>query len=104
MNIQEALARLKAISEAQGQASLQADLLSRRSKEAPKGVTVQTYNPQAGKYDQDHGRYCVIDADLLQEAIVKTAERYTAEAAKLQPVIDMAEAALKGILATGDTK
>lgn len=104
MNIQEALARLKAISEAQGQASLQADLLSRRSKEAPKGVTVETYNPQADKYDQGHGRYCVIDADLLQEAIVKTAERYTAEAAKLQPVIDMAEAALKGILATGGTK
>lgn len=104
MNIQEALARLKAISEAQGQASLQAGLLSRRSKEAPKGVVVQTYNPQADKYDQGHGRYCVIDADLLQEAIVKTAERYTAEAAKLQPVIDMAEAALKGILAAGDTK
>lgn len=104
MNIQQALGRLKEISEAKEQASMQADLLSRRTKEAPKGVTVQTFNPQADKYDQGHGRYCVIDADLLQAAIEKTAERYVTEAAKLQPVIDMAEAALKGILAAGDTK
>lgn len=104
MNIKQALDRLKAISEAKEQASLLADLLSRRNKEAPKGVTVQIFNPQADKYSQDHGRYCVIDADLLQDAINKTAERYAAEAAKLQPVIDMAEAALKGVLATGDSK
>lgn len=103
MNIQQALGRLKEISEAKEQASLHADLLSRRPKDTPKGVTVKTYNPDASKYDQDRGRFCVIDADLLQVAIEKTAERYAAEAAKLQPVIDMAEAALKGILATGDT-
>lgn len=80
------------------------DLLSRRKKEDPKWVTVKIFNPQANKYSQDHSCYCVIDADLLQDAINKTAERSAAEAAKLQPVIDMAEAALKGILATGDTK
>jgi hypothetical protein len=104
MNMQQALERLKTIAEAQGQAALLTDLLARRPKEAPHGVTVQSFNPQADKYDQGHGRYCVIDADLLQDAIKKTADRHAAEAAKLQPVIDMAEAALKGILATGDTK
>lgn len=104
MNIDQALARLKAISESNEQAAFQIQLLSRRNKEAPKGVTVQTYNPGAEKYDQGHGRYCVIDADLLHTAIQQTAERYAAEAAKFQPVIDMAEMALKGVLATGDTK
>lgn len=104
MNINQALARLKAIADAKEQADLQVKLLSQRSKEAPKGVTVQTYNPGAEKYDQGHGRYCVIDADLLHVAIHQTAERYAAEAAKLQPVIDMAEMALKGVLATGEAK
>lgn len=104
MNIKQALNRLKAISEAKEQASLLTDLLSRRNKEAPKGVTVKVFNPRADKYSEDQRCYCVIDADLLQTAIEQTAERHAAEAAKLQPVIDMAEAALKGILATGDTK
>lgn len=104
MNIKQALDRLNAIEEAQEQASILSTLLSRRNSQAPKGVTVKVFNPHADKYNKDHSCYCVIDADLLQAAIEQTAERYAAEAAKLQPVIDMAEAALKGILATGDTK
>lgn len=104
MNIKQALDRLNAIEEAQEQASILSTLLPRRNSRAPKGVTVKVFNPQDEKYTQDHSNYCVIDADLLQTAIEQTAERHAAEAAKLQPVIDMAEAALKGILATGDTK
>ena len=101
MNIKQALYRLNAIKEAQEEASILSTLLSRRNSQAPKGVTVKVFTE---KYSQDHGTYCVIDADQLQTAIEQTAERHAAEAAKLQPVIDMAEAALKGILATGDTK
>ena len=104
MNIKQALDRLNAIEEAQGQASILSTLLSRRNSQAPKGVHVQVYGAEGDRPNSANGRYCVIDADLLQAAIEQTAERYAAEAAKLQPVIDMAEAALKGILATGDKK
>ncbi len=100
MNIKQALDRLNAIEEAQGQASILSTLLC----QAPKGVHVQVYGAEGDRHSSANGRYCVIDADLLQTAIEQTEERYAAEAAKLQPVIDMAEAALKGILTTGDTK
>ena len=100
MNMKQALDRLNAIKEAKDQANTLSTLLSRRNGQASKGVTVQVYGAQG----DTSGRYCVIDADLLQAAIEKTAERHAAEAAKLQPIIDMAELALKGIQATGDTK
>lgn len=94
--MKQALDRLNAIKEAKDQANT----FSRCNGQASKGVTVQVYGAQG----DTSGRYCVIDADLLQAAIEKTAERHAAEAAKLQPIIDMAELALKGIQATGDTK
>lgn len=100
MNMKQALDRLNAIKEAKDQANILSTLLSRHNGQASKGVTVQVYGAQG----DTSGRYCVIDADLLQAAIEKTAERHAAEAAKLQPIIDMAELALKGIQATGDTK
>ena len=100
MNMKQALDRLNAIKEAKDQANTLSTLLSRHNGQASKGVTVQVY----GARGNTSGRYCVIDADLLQAAIEKTAERHAAEAAKLQPIIDMAELALKGIQATGDTK
>lgn len=102
MNIQQAIDRLEAIADAKKKADNLNAVINRRDSKAPKGVTAQIYpGPQ---YSDHGGYYCLIDADLLQEAINKTAERYAAEAAKLQPVIDMAEAAIKGILATGDSK
>ena len=104
MNMKQALDRLNAIKEAEDQANTLSTLLSRRNGQASKGVNVQVYGAQGDQYDSANGRYCVIDADLLQAAIEKTAERHAAEAAKLQPIIDMAELALKGIQATGDTK
>lgn len=103
MNMKKTIERLEAIADAKNHADLLSTLLSGRDASASKGVSVQVYNAKGEHYDTG-GRYCLIDADLLQEAIHKTAERYVAEAAKLQPVIDMAEAALKGILATGDTQ
>ncbi|WP_288639242.1 hypothetical protein [uncultured Comamonas sp.] len=102
MNIKQALERLEAIADAKKKADNLNTVINRRDSKAPKGVIAQVY--PGGQYSDHSGLYCVIDADLLQDAINKTAERYVAEAAKLQPVIDMAEAALKGILATGDTK
>lgn len=103
MNMKQTLERLEAISEANKQADLLSTLLTGRDGKASKGVSVQVYNAKGEHYDTG-GRYCLIDADLLQAAILETAERYTAEAAKLQSVVDMAEAALKGILANGDAK
>ncbi|MFZ7337559.1 hypothetical protein ACLS0R_15020 [Comamonas jiangduensis] len=103
MNMKQTLERLEAIADAKKHADLLCTLLSSRSGSASKGVSVQVYNAKGEHYDTG-GRYCVIDSDLLQDAISKTSERYASEASKLQPVIDMAEAALKGILATGDTK
>lgn len=103
MNMKQTLAHLEAISDAKKKADLLSTLLSSRNGNASKGVVVDVYNAKGESYDNS-GRQCLIDADLLKEAINKTAERYTAEAAKLQPVIDMAEAAIKGILTTGDEK
>lgn len=102
MNIKQALERLEAIADAKKKADNLSTAINRRDSKAPKGVITQVY--PGGQLGDHYGLYCVIDADLLQDAINKTAERYAAEAAKLQPVIDMAEAALKGVLATGDSK
>ena len=103
MNVKQTIARLEDIAEANKQAVLLSTLLTQRDPKAPKGVRVEVYGAKGEHYD-NHGRQCIIDADLLQEAINKTAERSTALAEKLQPVVDMADAALKGILATGDTQ
>lgn len=104
MNIKEVLAHLKSIEESISQATLLAKLFANRPKEAKASVTIQVFNAEGNKFHNDRGNYCVVDADLLSAAIKQTADRHAAEAAKLQPVIDMAEAALKGILSTGDAK
>lgn len=63
MNIKQALDRLNAIEEAQGQASILSTLLSRRNSQAPKGVHVQVYGAEGDRHSSANGRYCVIDAD-----------------------------------------
>lgn len=101
MNVQQALKRLDHIQQSANEAKTILDLIDRRDRTSNRELAVQVYNAQGSKYDCDErsGRYCVIDVDLLRDAVEKTAERRAAEAAKLQPVIDMAEAALKGVLA-----
>lgn len=104
MNIKTALDLLKAIDESNKQAKAINSLLDQRNEASPGHVTVQVFNAKGDRYSCDHSNYCVIHPDLLREAVNKTAERYKAEAEKLQPVIDMAEAALRGVLATGESK
>ena len=96
-NMKQALHRLDEIEKNAQDAIEITTLLERRGNTAQKEVVVRIYNAKGEKYLDDNGKYCVIDYDLLHEAVRKTKERLSEEKAKLKPVIDMAEAALRGV-------
>lgn len=96
-NMKQALERLEEIKDNEKNSTVIKTMLERRSDKSKREVVVKIYNAQGDNLYDDHGKYCVIDHDLLHEAVRKTAERLAAEEAKLKPVIDMAEAALIGV-------
>lgn len=98
MNIQEALDRLQSLKESIAEAENLVSLLSRRNHAAPQEVTVYVFNAMANDYCGHQDRV-LIHADLLLEVVQKAITLHKAELAKLQPVIDMAEAAILGVFA-----
>ena len=96
-NMKQALERLEEIKENEKKSTVIKTLLERRSNESKREVIVRIYNAQGDNNYDNNGKYCVIDHDLLHDAVRKTAERLAAEEAKLKPVIYMAEAALRGV-------
>lgn len=96
-NMKQALERIEEIKENEKKSTVIMTLLERRIKESKREVIVKIYNAQGDNYYDNNGKYCVIDHELLHDAVRKTAERLAAEESKLKPVIDMAEAALKGV-------
>ena len=96
-NMKQALERLEEIKENEKKSTVIKTLLESRSNESKREVVVQIYNAKGDNYYDNNGKYCVIDHDLLYDAVRKTAELLAAEEAKLKPVIEMAEAALRGV-------
>lgn len=96
MNIEQALKRIGTLQQnIKDQSEILAMLNNRRSED--KRVNINVINPSA-LINHSDTRFMFLDHGLFVEAVTANIEKNMDELKKLTPVIDMANAALKGVL------